>query len=216
MSNRKSAQQTEPIPDPTINVVSNVDTLGELVASIEEGKPDASPNVQQLMAEEIGIEADTNTPIGSGQSPSIDNRFDSSIHVANADGSPKLNKDGTFRRRRGKKNAVGTGSISKPVTAGPTPEQLLEAKTAAMVTVQCVLIIATTLGGEEWRAEKGEQTSMETAWEQYYIVSGAFQPPPWLLVIVATSMYAGPRIRLPKTQSKLKLVWGWICFKMGW
>jgi hypothetical protein len=222
MPYRKREQQTQSPADPpqdiTPSSVSTVDTLQELVGEIEASKPRASDNVESLLEGERDTSGDLppNTSVPYSESPSgfVDpNHFDPSIHSVGADGKPRLNKDGTFRRKRGK------GKATQKVVATPvavSPEDIAKAKQAAFITVQSLLVIATSLGGEEWVADASETKMMVDSWEQYYIMTGAFDMPPWVMVLVSTGMYAAPRFRLPKTQTKLAALWGWISFKFGW
>lgn len=214
MSNRKRSQSTEPAPDAAIDLrIIAGDTLGELVGEVIESQPSPASNIAELIAEENnqGNTTDNN-------SVSSSSLFDPAIHSVDSAGNPRLNKDGSYRKKRGPKS----GATSQVQVTAVTEDQKLEAKTAAILTVQCLFIICTSLGGEEWQpikdSSKGtdERKQLIEVWEQYYISSGVFNIPPWMTVVVATGMYAAPRFTMPKTQSRARKVWTWMKMKLGW
>lgn len=225
MSNRRPKGNQQPEENITENVKEtpevvsdSVNVLPDIIADVIESKPRADDNVDQLITEQTA-EAAPQTEAGNytAFSTPVSQTFDPAIHSIGEDGKPRLNKDGTYRKKRGPK--VGGSTIG---SAAPTPSPSVSARTAAVVTVQSLLTICVAIGGDEWRPIKDdtlgvdEHRSLIEAWEAYYVTSGVTNIPPWVIVVVSMGTYAGQRFAMPKTQTRLGILWGWVKGKFGW
>lgn len=202
--------------------------IDDLVDDVILSKPEASPFVERLLKDESD-EQNNEEPVGNGDDApkssetstfvgtenvhesgsGVDsNVFDPTIHVVDEFGKPKFNKDGSYRRKRGRKSAVHPDTIKVDAQRINTEAQ---AGAAAVVTVQLIIMCGHLLGGDEWDAREEEIVMMQGAWKDYYIVTGATAVPPWAGVVIATGAYALPKCRKPKTHATLtrigRVIW---------
>jgi len=187
--------------------------IDDLLSEIEKSKPEASAFADQMIADEKSENDATNSntvdnahgqavfqPAGSVSNSVPENQiFDPEIHAVDSNGQPKRNKDGTLSKKRGRKS--GTNSTAPVDTSVAAFD--LECKNCAVLTVQTIIILGHSIGGEEWTAEEAEKFAMVTAWEAYYRAKGTIDLPPWIGVLIATGAYAMPRVSKPNTRTRL-------------
>ena len=193
--------------------------ISDMVDDMISQKPEASPQAETLIAQAEKATAETSSePVteSSGQtvlfggvevSPPDDTVFNPEIHATDTLGNPKKNKDGTFAKKRGRKKGVAYAPNSPTIQTGDVTPDAVQCYQAAVITVHCITLLGRSLGGDEWEAKTEETKAMIDAWNAYYLASGVREIPPWLGVAIATGGYAVPRFTMPKTRSKLALLW---------
>lgn len=136
--------------------------------------------------------------------------FDPSIHVATKDGLPVMNRDGSFRKKPGRKNPSISGHAEPRINIpeAPQPDQSeMAAKACAALYVQSGM----TLFGMEWAPENKEEfQGLEFAFKSYFDAKGAIDIPPGIALALAMSSYAAKRFQQPTTQSRIAYAWGWL------
>lgn len=153
------------------------------------------------------------------KSPAADGGFDPAIHLTTKDGLPIKNKDGSFRKRAGRKSGAAPAPKTPHINLGrdelhipeaPIPDHSLEmaAKTCAALYIQTGVIIF----GNEWfpDPEISEADQLEFAFKAYFEAKGVIDIPPGVALAMALSGYAAKRLYMPKTQSKLSYAIGWL------
>lgn len=201
--------------------------LDKIVNDFVENKPEASEFADRIIAQQEADNADIqfeSGPAGANGQPTesvgtipeplsdaIGEIFDPNIHATNASGQPIFNKDGSHRKRRGKRS----DGVSPPPPVVPRVPSA-GCKEAAQVTVTSIFIIGESLFGDEWRpvidetSGKNEPQMMVQAWTEFYMSMGIESFPPWLGVMIATGAYALPRFSMPKTQTRFGRIWEWL------
>lgn len=146
--------------------------------------------------------------------PPNDSVFDSAFHCVDERGQPRKNKDGSFRRKPGRKTGGATVADHVQQAAGNPIEMEAAATAAALVSV--LFIFGYIIGGDEWTPRVdiangvNEPEFLTLAWKEYFIKCGGIALPMWLAPIVATLAYAAPRFTQPKTQAKGKRFMSWV------
>lgn len=140
--------------------------------------------------------------------------FDPEKHAVNDDGSPRLKQDGSFASKRGRKpgatSSGGGGSTKKVIAAQITPETY---QMAAIPLVMMYEQIGMAIG-PEWKMDDAEKDMHVGAWGNYLKSKGMVDLPPGTFLAIVMVSYAGSRLMVSNTQSKLaKLVAG---SKLGW
>lgn len=183
-------------------------SISELAAEHLETMPGINENA---------IEPDHETAESETIMDSIGTVFDPDNHASNADGTPKTTKTGRFAKKRGRKPGV-TNTTPKVSTLGETSkprENPNNSMALGRATAETIFALGQMVGGDEWRPiydEKhgiDERGQMVSAWAAYYDATGKTDLPPWLGVSVAMISYAGPRFRMPKTQTRFQRAWYW-------
>lgn len=134
------------------------------------------------------------------------NLFDPQIHATTDDGQPVRNKDGSFRKKRGRKSAP---NIGKPVISS-TGITRTESLAAGKAVTETIFVICSSIFGPEWNpiidVEKGinEPQSMTDAWAAYFETTGVKTIPPWVGLSVVMASYSLPRLRGPQTKSRMQ------------
>lgn len=131
--------------------------------------------------------------------------LDPAVYAFNADGTPRVNADGTFARKRGPKPKALAAQIDQAA---------LEAQSLGTVTAEMFFTVCVLAGGEEWRPEDLEREQISAAWGNYFRIKGYRDLPPWMVVVTASVCYAAPRLRLPETQTRLGRLWMWLRSKL--
>lgn len=139
--------------------------------------------------------------------------FSPDLHATDSSGKPVFNKDGSFRKKRGPK--PGNARTGKVSTDASVPSEQ-SAEQAGKATAEIIFAVGIAIGGEEWKPivsrEHGinEPEQMASAFANYYASQGITNVPPWAILAIALSSYSLPRLRMPKTQSRLVRLWGWL------
>jgi hypothetical protein len=197
------------------------DLLDAIVSESVDNKPEPSSFAEGIIQEQQHDENDksngeavtaqrspTGTPSGFASSR-LEEIFDPAVHAVGPDGQPRRNKDGSYRRRKGRGvGVVPAGQPQQPT--GPTPG----CREAAKVTVSTITILGQVTFGEEWQAMPQEIEMMVAAWTDYFMSQGVDSFPPWVGVAMATGAYALPRCGRPKTKDKLSRFWDWCKSKL--
>ena len=179
-------------------------------AEVMNDAPPISPNVDELVGSgEVG---GGNAPgHGPGAKPDT-GAFDPEIHVVDkVTGEPKRNKDGSFRRRHGRKKETESVIADSAQVAGSDGS-----KAAAIVTVAQIEIIGRLIGGDEWQYVKRDDIGIDErqqgvdAFTAYFQANGVVDIPPGVAIAIWGFGYIAPRFTMPKTQSRVKLVGAWI------
>ena len=137
-------------------------------------------------------------------------KFDPTLHVTNADGSPRLTKHGKFRLRPGRR-----ASLNRPDEPPQKDESLtLAAETAASIYINSGIVIF----GPEWLpdAAKMEREQLVSAFEAYFEAKGITDIPPGVALTIALFGYAAPRLYMPETQSRISRAIEWTKIKFAW
>lgn len=140
------------------------------------------------------------------------NPFNSSIHEADVQGSPRLNKDGTVKMKRGNKGARKSSLVTEP-----------QAVPSAVKTGQAIADGIFSFGilafGDEGRpianAEYGldERKNMYDVWGRYCEAKEINDFPPGVAVFIATMGYIMPRLFSEKTKPRVQKAKDWIAKK---
>jgi hypothetical protein len=198
------ASETRPI-EPYLEGLAEV--LDSAVNEMPEPSPIADESIAALSDAEENTLKDQTT-------------FDPSIHEADGSGNPIQNLDGSYRRKRGRKPGQSY-DVSRVENSSPETVGSASPKTVAIATVETILTLGRTIGGEEWAPLKDktlgvdERAQMVQAFEAYYRESGTIEMPAWIGVAIAVGAYALPRTAQPVTQSRLKKIGGWFKRKFG-
>jgi hypothetical protein len=192
------------------------DLLDSIVSESIDQKPEPSSFAESLIEEQQHDENDKSngeaqpalgSPSGTSSgfaSSRLEEIFDPVVHAVGPNGEPRRNKDGSYRRRKGRGSRVVPPS--EPLgTTGPTPG----CREAAKVTVSTITILGQVTFGDEWRPMPEEVEMMVAAWTDYFMSQGIDSFPPWVGVAMATGAYALPRCGKPKTKDKLSRFWDW-------
>lgn len=113
--------------------------------------------------------------------------FDPLSHLAR-NGEPVYNKDGTYRKRPGKRQGAGKATNK----ADSTPMTADTARGLATMAVDMGTGAAVRFGGDLWRASGEEREAMIAAYATWAQTLG--DVPPWVQAAVVTAMYALPRV----------------------
>lgn len=201
-------------------------TLDAIAGTLISEEPDVQPHA---IAQ---AEAETAANVGKDAKGNL---FDKAIHAVNADGSPRKTQGGAYALKRGKKGAnAATGANSSPgvkpansngiVVPGTTSAMSAKeqsSRAGGAGTANLLLAAAIGLGGDEWQPRKDEKTGLdeklmlETAFGDYFAAKGFEDLPPGLALLAAVAMYAAPRFAMPKTQTRVQKVRGWLGAKIG-
>lgn len=172
------------------------------------GGPKVSPNAYSGETRET---ADDASDEYRGRVDAEGTAFDPAIHATDDAGRPKKTKTGKWSKKRGRKSRTGYSQKQ----AGKTSADI-EAEQAGLATAQVIFTMGVAIGGEEWQPVIDDSTGvnephqMAQAWAEYYKATGITNMPPWLTVVIACGSYAMPRLAMPKTQTRLQRLRGWI------
>lgn len=117
--------------------------------------------------------------------------FDPDIHVTDVDGNPVKNKDGTWRKKRGRK------------VSDPTRQ---ESRELAVVTVETMERVAVLAISPEWVMMKDEgideKAGLVTAFDRFYDAHDIDDIPPGVALAIACGSYVIPRLAMEQTKKK--------------
>jgi hypothetical protein len=198
----------------------------------EPGSAPEMPQVQQHAIDAARGKKQTDKQASTSGSgiKDVDGRpFNPAHHVANPDGSPVMNKDGTCRKLGGRGAPKATGKGPAPTStphvskvdiggpqAGPMPDPAaaqiqqqiaMTSKISADLTFQLGMM----LGGEEFRSQPGEPEAMEGAYLGVYTKYGVTDLPPLAVLAIVLVTYGGKRWHAPKVKARREgfKVWLW-------
>lgn len=197
------------------------DLLDQIVDEAIDQQPSPSPFADKLTEEDL-IESNGETVVNTVQEPPpffssspqpTEEHFNPEIHATDAFGNPRRNKNGTYSKKRGRKN--GQTNTQKSTVIPPVPDNIQQSRSAAVALCTTMFILCKTLGGDEWTPVVNEQMGVNEpgilieAWTQYFMTVGVTDIPPWIGVVIATTSYVAPRFTMPQTQSRLGRFWNW-------
>lgn len=154
--------------------------------------------------------------------------FDPSVHKVNKAGEPTLSTKGLLVRKPGRKAGGGQSAagsvIGRPQAAespdpGPAREKA-QARATGIVAASMLMQIGIVAGGEEWRpihddkSGLDEKAMLEGAFADYFEATGKTDLPPGMCLAIAIGGYALPRFAMPKTQTRVGKLKGFI--KQWW
>jgi hypothetical protein len=189
-----SPASQEPIPEQSGN---------EEETSNESSPPPDSPRF--TVDEAVGGMGGPSTNTSSSFNGENGNEtFNPAIHCVGADGTPRLNKDGSFRQRPGRKvggSSNNRGYVPPPPSdnsdkftnpAPPTTFQVVNQ------TLQVVTLALSQSVGPEWKLNPEEQQTLADVYSRYVHYRGWDEVcTPESVVLLATLSILGPRI-LPR------------------
>lgn len=151
--------------------------------------------------------------------------FDPSLHQVDAEGRPRLNRDGLLAQRVGRHGKTAQirserqiGGEDLKEDAAPAAAAKNAAQTHNMARMSSAFFINTGVGlfGDEWYPMKGkipntdfvvdEEAEMVGAFHDYFQAKGITDIPAGWALVMALSGYAAARLMKPKTQSKFKVI----------
>lgn len=159
-------------------------------------------------------EQETERATGGIVSPSGE-IFDSDIHVS----PDKINADGSFRKRPGRKKQAQTNTSKSESQLGnihadnapPSGSQV-----AGKAAAHAMFMMGVAIGGEEWQPvvnpEVGinEPEMLSGAFADYFEAKGVEDFPPGVALTMAVLSYAAPRFQQPKTKTRFGLFKAWL------
>lgn len=126
------------------------------------------------------------------------NEFNTDVHVANKDGTPKYTKTGKFRKRKSA-DSDSVVDVAEPEPASAPLYAEMGNVMAVTITSSCTMLL-----GPEWKPEQQEIDGLTAAWAKYFEASGISEFPPWLMLAMVHVSYAGKRLTMPETKSRLR------------
>lgn len=169
-------------------IANSSDPLSRIVQDQAKGKPEPAPNIAELIRAEV--------------SPPEPEDFNPAIHETDpVTGGPVLKKDGTLKRKRGRRQGQsnGPGAIDQAEGAGGVPEPAgppispAQAAAEAKLCASMVFGGAVSLLGEQWEPEPEERDQITDALREYIATTGGLGLPPWATVAIAFGAYAARR-----------------------
>lgn len=194
------------------SVVKN-DGVSEVSNELLSNMPEPSEFVIEKAQNEANEKA--NNPL----TDSTGDIFNPKIHGVNKNGEPYLTKTGKFRKKTGTKDNTTGQPGSQLNTESPGIPVTSEA--AAKISAELLVTVGMQIGGEEWRPmineEMGlnEMENMTFAFEKYFDSRGIVDFPPGIALTIAIGSYALPRLRMPKTKTRVGLVIKWVKLKIA-
>lgn len=128
--------------------------------------------------------------------------FNADIHSVDENGKPRYNKNGTYRKKRGRKSGVHNHGNN-----GVYVDDALCQK-AAVAIVNTIIAAGLMIGGEEWVPKPEESLMLNQGWYEYFKAAGIINVPPWVTLVAINAMYIMPRLNMPKTKSKIDMLLG--------
>lgn len=126
--------------------------------------------------------------------------FNSEIHATTDTGQPKYTRGGKLRKKRGASEEATSEIEIEPELSNTSSGLYDEMGNVMAVTVTSS---CTMLFGGDWKPEQAEVDAMTQAWSKYFEATGVTQFPPWLMLSMVHVGYAGKRLTMPETKSKL-------------
>ena len=173
--------------------------------SIDELVTGDMPEVKQN-----AIDAVTAQKQGDIDKASRDEGFDPSIHVVDGDGKPKRNKNGTLKKKRGRKKGATNSTLNfeKEKEQDEPDENLVESLTAATTISGLLEMTQVNLISEEFRYNDIERFENIDAWCKtldYY--GGLHLTPPQILVLSHMSIISSRAMSQKNVKTKEKFAY---------
>lgn len=209
--------KVEPAPTATLESIATT-----LIGEQPEVQPHAIAQAEAETAANVGKDAK-----GNG--------FNPSIHAVNADGTPRKTVGGAYALKRGKKSATAqssagatkpansansTGIVIPGQTSGMSAKEQAS-RTGGMQAANLFLMTAVMVGGEEFHPRKDdkigldEKVMLETLFGDFFAAKQWEDLPPGLALAAGCAMFILPRFAMPKTQTRMQKIRGWMGAKIG-
>lgn len=139
--------------------------------------------------------------------------FDDVIHRIDDNGNPVKNKNGSWQKKRGRKAGENTQAAPATVTIQNTTAEDEARHRTSVIAANCVFRIGVAIGGDEWEPivnpaiGRNEPMEMVNAFDAYFKETGTIDLPAWAILVLTIGMYAAPRMTMPKTQSRVGIMW---------
>jgi len=152
--------------------------------------------------------------------------FDPEKHQTDKHGNPKLSPKGKAilkpKSPPGPKPGGGTppkstiGGLNEPYRDIPD-EQRVDYVAMGKIAAQLTFKVGDMIGGDEWKPKPEEEISISASWTVYLASRNTPELPPGWMLLGTIFMYVTPRLRMPKTQTRLQKITGWFKrkFKLG-
>ena len=200
---------------------------------IEETQPGQNPLdsiAADLMAKEPGISEHVIEQELEKETERIENAqidvngatFDPAQHAQDENGNPIKTASGAFRRKSGRKSGAtvtqtATRSQLGNIHAGKTQEPPINAGAvmAAKGATNLLFQMGIMIGGDEWQpvidnnTGHNEPAFIEKAFTDYFVANEINDFPPGISLCLAVGICALPRLRMPKTQTRLQKLGAW-------
>lgn len=190
------------------------DNLSDVHADIQDKSPE--PNAPAIEAQGA---ADAET---IASSDSVTDKkgtvFDPKLHAVDGDGNPSVTPLGKFRKRRGLSKVSVTNQ--QLIDADKAKKDRIAARAAGQLAADLMIGSACTLLGPEWvpmgadgeqkPQEFDEQSNLRKAFADYFEARGISDFPPGIMLSIAISSYAMPRVVAGKeTKTRLSAARKW-------
>ncbi len=201
------------------NKTNGVDSAAGLAAELNDSHPE--PTREAVDAAKAKDAAAAKWVDSSGM------QFNPDIHVLKpSTGEPAKNKDGTFRRKPGRKPGRPKGTQPAGGMTGAPVDEGFGARASAEVTVDTVALLGQMIGGAEWGMVQqydnagnlvfDEREAGVDAFHRYYEATGVRDIPPGVAVSLWVLMYTGRRFASSApTRNKAKAAWYWLKSKFS-
>lgn len=145
--------------------------------------------------------------------------FDPSLHEVDAEGNPRINRDGFLAGKPGRPGKSGKTLFSDPEEPPrqdtPNVKSVIQNQNAAKITTALFIKIGVAAFGEEWYPQKlqiedlgvtvDEQKEMIAAFEEYFKSKGVKDLTPGWTLVLTLAGYAAMRMNQQKTRSRFKV-----------
>jgi len=197
-----------PIPDENPDDSSHSVGIDAVTNEIVENEPRVREEIVEKLQGEATATDPVSAPSESPATPTNTSRqtvdsFNPEIHETNGDGTPRLTKDGKYRRKRGRK---GASNPQATVIDPPTPKPSVDYRGLAAFLCTVGFSATEKALGEHWKPLPEERQQIESATAKYAESQGWDDLPPGIVLLIAVGMYAMPRIPHPETKARLSRI----------
>lgn len=134
----------------------------------------------------------------AAKSDTANEQFNPEIHAINKDGTPKLKKDGTFAKKRGRKSGAQTKSISSDQSVKYENVQLVAGAQIIVGSVDSAINALLMV-----KASDEERAMLCDAWIGYLESLEMDDLPPWLLLAMSNVMVYAPKMTQPEPVKRI-------------
>lgn len=160
-------------------------------------------------------ERSTGTPSQTIPDVDIDGKaFDPEQHATDANGTPKKTQAGRWAKKRGRKNGSTVGGPAGQKEAAETLKGSAHVQTGKAAT--SLLVTMGMMWSEEFQPIRDhangidERLMLESAFSDYFAAKDIDDIPPGVALTFAIVAYIGPRLTMPKTQSRTQRFGNWL------
>jgi hypothetical protein len=178
--------------EPTVReeIVSKLETESQTEPTAE-GVPAPVPTAATGSASAVDLFGAPSAPSSPAPSSGTDRVFDPAIHC----GMDKKNRDGTYRRKPGRKPQAEVAAANRAKVDYRGMADFLS--TLLFNSTQSAL-------GKEWEPSQSEREQINKYAALYMESQGYDDIPPGIALCLAVGMYAVPRFAMPETKARLR------------